>query len=130
MSDELKGNEAARQTKISRLPNEIILLILVSALPFYMFFAGRGESTRGFVAALSVCAVLSVGAILRAYAHQIIFWVTLCGMAILHVLLVVLVPWPPELHGPGIAFAPLVILDMYAWAKLLTAFAGRAAVGP
>lgn len=46
---------------------------------------------------------------------------TLLAMAVSHGLFVMLVPWPQQYHGAGIVFAPLVILDMYAWARLLLA---------
>lgn len=128
MGNEADGNEALAPL-IKKLPNEIILLILACSAPFLLFFMNRGDDVRGFVAALSVCAVLSVGAIMRAYAHQITFWVTLCAMVITHALFVAFVPWPPDLHGPGIIFAPLIILDMYAWARLLTVLARRSASG-
>jgi hypothetical protein len=128
MGSEPEGNEASARP-IRKLPNEIILLILACSAPFFLFFMNRGDDVRGFVAALSVCAVLSVAAIMRAYAYQSTFWLTLCAMIITHALFVAVVPWPPELQGPGIVFAPLVILDMYAWAKLLNVLARRSAAG-
>ena len=106
-----------------RLPNAAYLFILALAALIFFFFASRGEAVRGFVAALSTCAVLGVGAILRPHAGQRMYWVTLTAMAAAHALLVVLIPWPREFHGPGFVLTPLVIVDMYAWARLVLSLA-------
>jgi hypothetical protein len=104
-----------------KLSNPAYLVILVFAVPVFFFFASRGEVARGFVAALSLSAVLGVAAILRPHSGQLMYWMTLLAMAVSHGLFVMLVPWPQQYHGAGIVFAPLVILDMYAWARLLLA---------
>lgn len=70
-----------------RLPNAAYFLILALAAPIFFFFASRGEAVRGFVAALSTCAVLGVGTILRPHANQRMYWVTLTAMAVAHALL-------------------------------------------
>jgi hypothetical protein len=105
------------------LPNAAYLLILAVAAPIFFLFASRDEAVRGFVAALSICAVLGVAVILRPHSGQRAYWATLVAMAATHVLLVALIPWPREFHGPGIVLTPLVVVDMYVWARLILAMA-------
>lgn len=77
------------------------------------------------IGALSVCAVLGVGTILGRYSDRISFWIALAGVAGAHSLFVLLINWPREFHGAGIIFAPLVIGDMYASAKIILSVVKR-----
>ena len=103
--------------------NKQLLLILVVSIPIYALFAAKDEEVRGFVAALSVGGLLGVFVILKNIPHNRGFWGALGAIALLHVLLVVLVPWAGEISF-GIVFAPIVILDMYASARLIILAAG------
>ena len=94
-------------------------MLFASAVPVWFFFVHRGEAVRGFVAALAVCAVGGVGAILDAYSGRRTYWITLAVIAFAHLLFVVLVPLPRDYHGAGIVLCPLVIADMYGCAKLV-----------
>jgi predicted permease len=94
-------------------------LMFAMALPVWFFFVHRGDSVRGFVGALAVCAVGVVGAILSKYSNRRAYWVALIAIALIHLMLVLLLPLPKDYHGPGIVFAPLVIADMYGCAKLV-----------
>jgi hypothetical protein len=95
----------------------------VVSIPIYVLFAAKDEEVRGFVAALSAGGLLGVSVILKNIPHNRGFWGTLAAIAVLHILLVALVPWPAEISF-GIAFAPIVILDMYASARLIILAAG------
>lgn len=106
-----------------KLSNRQLLLILAVALPIYSLFAFKNDEVRGFVAALSVCGLLGVFLILKGIDHNLGFWSALGGITLLHVFLIALVPWTGKI-SLGIVFAPLVILDMYASARLIILAAG------
>lgn len=95
------------------------MTILACGLVAWLFFVHRGEDARAFVAALSVCAVGGVGAILGRHSSRVAFWLTLAGVGVIHAMFVLLIPLPRELRGPGVLFSPLVVADMYASAKLV-----------
>jgi hypothetical protein len=114
--------EAAREgLDYLKLSNRAYLIILACAAPMFILFAWLGQDVRGFVASLSVAAILGVAAIMRPHSRQPMYWATLLAMTVSHGLIVMLIPWPPSFQGPGIVFAPIVIVDMYAWARFLLA---------
>jgi hypothetical protein len=105
--------------KSRRLSGRDYVMLLALALPVWFFFVHQDEGARGFVAALAVCAVGAVAAILRNYSNRRAYWVSLVAIAFAHLLLVLLIPLPKDYHGPGIIFSPLVIADMYGCARLV-----------
>jgi hypothetical protein len=111
--------ESPIEDNYRKLSNRAFLAIFACGLVGWLFFVHRGEDARAFVAGLSICAVGGVGAILARYSHLLAFWITLAGIGVAHVLFVLLIPWPQQLHGPGIVFSPLVVADMYASGKLV-----------
>ena len=115
----MKDASPTAERDYKRLSNGSIVLIFACALVPWLFFVQRDQDVQGFVAALSVCAVLAVGSVLRGYRDRASFWCTLAGIALVHVPFVFLIHWPEELRGQGMVFAPLVIVDMYASSKLV-----------
>lgn len=110
------SSEADKSRSLSR--RDYIMLFAL-ALPVWLFFVHRGQGARGFIGALAVCAVGAVAAILGNYSSRRAYWVSLAAIAFAHLLLVLLIPLPKDYRGPGIVFAPLVIADMYACARLV-----------
>lgn len=101
------------------VPDIEVVAILAVAIPFYFLFATRGDDLRGFAAALSIGVVLGETSLLRTFIRQVRFWTVLLGICLAHGVLVYLLPDGGEVRF-GFAFAPLVILDLYACAKLIT----------
>jgi hypothetical protein len=115
----MRDANAATEPGYGKLSNRTFLLIFACGAPAWLFFVYRDQDFRGFIAGLSVCAVLGVAAILGHYRHLLSFWITLAAITFAHVLFVFAIDWPQQFHGAGIVFAPLVIGDMYVSAKLV-----------
>ena len=123
MSDEV--STAKEGTDYVDLSRRDYLVIFGCSIPLFFVFAWQDQDARGFVAALSLDAVLAVALLLRPHSRQKMYWLTLVVMFVVHALVVILVPWPRSYRGPGIVFAPLVIVDLYVWVKLLLVMVKR-----
>jgi hypothetical protein len=107
-----------------KISNGFLLAIIACALPVYFLLSHYNQEGRGFVAALSICGILSLISILRDISHNAKFWVGISLIAIVHAALVILVPWGDHITF-GIFATPFVIADMYVSARLLIAFCGE-----
>lgn len=107
-----------KQMTFHRVPNSAIFLMALVALPVGFLLAANDQSGRGFVAALSIFGLGSLFVILKDLTTSTAFWAALAGVAVLHIALVFLVPWPREVYFGALA-TPLVVADMYLCAKLI-----------
>jgi len=93
--------------------------VALLCMPFYFFFKlVEGQPFRGFVAALSAGVVMSVIWLLRPLWRNPVFWASVSGLAVAHVMLVFFLPYAGEFRF-GLVFAPLVIVDIYFSARLI-----------
>jgi hypothetical protein len=103
------------------------LIALLCGVPFFVLFAYLGDPGRGRVALIAVGLLILAARAqwnLKEYAW---FWVTLAILAVLHVALVLLVPWTSRSY-PGITLLPIGVVDyaiLYGAIKLAEKVMGR-----
>src|SRR5881398_2908974 len=95
-----------------RISTRTYFVMLVCAAPIYFILAHFNQEGRGFVAALSVCGIISLVNILRDLSNKLNFWICLGFIAIIHIALVIFVPWGDRIEF-GILGTPFVVFDMY-----------------
>src|SRR4051794_21664590 len=98
-------------------------IILALSTPFYFFFDYFDQPFRGFIAALSAGVVMSVFRLLRSLSTKPEFWVAICVIAILHIILVSVLPYTGDFRF-GFALFPIVVLDIYASARVVLFICG------
>lgn len=106
-----------------KIPNSLLFTIIAISLPVYFLLSYYSQEGRGFVAALSICGILSLICILRDISRNPKFWIGILVIVVVHTLLVVLVPWGDRVTF-GVLATPFVIADMYLSARMLIVFCG------
>jgi hypothetical protein len=105
-------NFMVEDTPDEDFPNGLFFVTMIVGAIAYFIFAHFGQSGRGFVAMLSIAAIVGVIYILRAFMKLGKFWMAVALVSALHVVIIILVP-PDLKFSFGVVFAPVVILDMY-----------------
>jgi hypothetical protein len=87
-----------------------LLVVILCMVPLFLLFAVQGDPGRGRAAA--ICGAVGMTAIracwhLRKHAW---FWAVFALMAVLHVVLVLFIPWSDK-SFPGYALLPIAALD-------------------
>ena len=88
----------------------LLVVILCGALPFLLFAFLLNDPGRGRAAAIATAVIMYAARgrwHLRRYTW---FWVVLTVIIVLHVLLVLLVPWTSKSY-PGLLLFPVAVLD-------------------
>lgn len=87
-----------------------LLIESLFAIPVFFLFAVLGDPGRGRAAAICVYTLMTAICALWNLKCHIFFWVTAVLMVVLHVLLVLLVPWPGG-SFPAFSLLPVAVLD-------------------
>lgn len=94
----------------TKFPLSWVAAVVAATLPLFVVFALHGEEGRGRAAALSL-GMLAVCAKVRWELHRRTwFWATLAAIAVLHVPLVLYVPWTSQ-WVPAVVSLPICIAD-------------------
>ena len=94
------------------------LLMFSVAVPLYIVFSYNSQTVKGFVSAVLVCGLIAIISILRDLSNSKTFWLAILFIALLHIVLIALVPMGDELYF-GFLALPLVVADMYASARFI-----------
>ena len=76
----------------------------------YVLFALEGRLGLARAGSVSVAVLLVVGYVSWNFRHLRVFWYVMAALLILHLALVLLVPWGDQ-HMPGFVLLPIGILD-------------------
>jgi hypothetical protein len=94
-----------------RLTKSAALVVTLFAVLFYFAFEYVGGSAKGRVA--SICAAMIVTTVWMRWdlRKRVWFWVTIAILILLHLPLVMLLPWTNN-NYPGIILLPGALLDL------------------
>ncbi len=98
------------------------LLVLICTLPIYILFVYLGDSGRGRAAWVSTGVITFAARLLWDLKTRVWFWVTLAIIALLHVPMILLIPWgdqnlsyvallPAGLLALGIAYGIIRLVE-------------------
>lgn len=94
----------------------IAILAPICACPLFIWFIYLGEKGRGIAAWVFASAILIVIKGFWDSRRRVWFWVAIATVVLLHIPLLLLVPWPKTIDSPGFAMKPillpLVLLDL------------------
>ena len=95
----------------NRLNRRVAFVALLLGVSFFFLFSSLGEPARGRTAGISVGMI--VGAVWMRWdlRKRVWFWVTIAILVLLHVPLVLLVPWSNN-NYPGVVLLPQGLLDL------------------
>ena len=133
MPGELMTEEHVAQPVGNRLSRKWVLIIILCTLPVFFLFAVLGDDPgRGRAAATFVAALMVVARVRWDLKNHPWFWVTLGSMIVLHVPLIIFIPWPSKtFRGPS--FVPVGLLEyglIYGCFKLVEKrMSGKASSG-
>src|SRR5258708_23085573 len=83
----------------------------ICTLPIYILFVYLGDSGRGRAAWISVGMIALAARLLWDLKNRVWFWVTLAIIALLHVLMILLIPWGAQ-NLSYVALLPVGLLDL------------------
>jgi hypothetical protein len=103
--------ETDRKSPFDRLTRKAALVVTLCAVPLYFAFAYVGDPAKGRVA--SICVAMIITAIWMRWdlRKRAWFWVTIAILVLLHLPLVMLVPWTNN-NYPGAVLLPEALLDL------------------
>jgi len=101
-----------------KYPKWLVPVALFFGLPLFGLFAYLGNPLRGFVAALSMSAMVVVIVTLWNFRRYIVFWICVIISSALHVILIYSIK-DGDTHFSGIVFAPAFIADFLFWQTLV-----------
>jgi hypothetical protein len=119
--DMTKVEEVDGKRPFDRLTRTLALVALAIALPFFFLFASFGEPAKGRAAAISVGMIVAVIWMRWDLRKRLWLWITIAIWVLLHVPLVLLVPWS-NTNYPGVVLLPQALLDLavvYGCIKLI-----------
>jgi hypothetical protein len=93
-------------------PRKWLLATMLCMIPVFLLFAYFGDPGRGRAAAIATGAIMLAVGGRSSLKSQRWFWVTLAVIIVLHVLLVVLIPWTSKSY-PGPILLPFGALDYF-----------------
>lgn len=120
-------NEVAESQFRNYVNKKWALVAFLFALPLYWFFDHRGDPGRAMAGGGAVVMILLTVRYRWDLRKRTWFWATVTFLVLLHVLLLLLFPWP-DTNLPGIALLPYGMLDigiMYGCIRLVENVANR-----
>jgi len=119
--------EDEREKPFDRLTKGSVIGAAVCGLPFYFLFAAYHEGGKGLVAYISVGAIVISAWMRQDLNERVWYWATMVIIGLLHVPLIILVPWPNGSYSRAMLL-PLALLDfafVYNLIKLAEKVMGR-----
>ncbi len=102
--------ELDKKGPFDRLTRKAALMVLLISLPFLFVLTALGYPAMGRAAAISVAAIVTTAIICWDSRRHLWFWITLSILILLHVPLILFVPWSNN-NYPGVALLPQALLD-------------------
>jgi len=120
-------NEATESQSHNYVNKKWAFIAGILSMPLYWLFAYRDDPGRGVAGACAVGMIILTVRYRWDLRKRTWFWATVTFLVLLHVLLLLLFPWP-DTNLPGIALLPYGMLDigiMYGCIRLVENVANR-----
>ena len=121
----MHGGELVNQTEsknpFDRLSKKSALVALLCGISIFVIFAYLGDPAKGRPAAICVAMTVLVVWMRWDLRKRVWFWITITILVLLHVPLVLLIPWSNR-NYPGVVLLPQALLDfsvVYGCIKLV-----------
>jgi len=111
MRDQAIVEQSDGKSPFDRLTRKSALIVLLCALPFFFLFAALGDPAKGRAAATCAGMIATAALIGWDLRKRAWFWVTIAILALLHIPVVLLIPWTNK-NYPGIVLLPGALLDL------------------
>ncbi|HET8637383.1 MAG TPA: hypothetical protein VFL96_11075, partial [Acidobacteriaceae bacterium] len=105
---DVEGSDA--KNPFDRLNTQTALVVMLCGVAVFFLFT---DPAKGRAAAISVAMILTVVWLRWDLRKHVWFWVTIILLALLHVLLVLFVPWS-NIDYPGVVLLPQSLFDLAA----------------
>ncbi|WP_446743085.1 hypothetical protein [Silvibacterium acidisoli] len=112
-------NELADEKQL-KLPWWGVLCVIFGAMPLFFLFHYFGKASLGRPALYSTAMICIAVAMRWRLRREVWFWATVAAITVLHVLLVLFVPWGTK-WVPAIIITPIAIADLYLMLVAFTA---------
>ena len=110
MHEQALMTESDSRRLFDTLTRTSAIVIALCASPLYFLFAYLGDPGRGRAAAICAFIIIAIARGSWASRKRAWFWITLTIVALLHVPLILLIPWNNE-NYPGVVLLPFALLD-------------------
>ena len=97
---------------------------ILCLLPLYLIFSALGNAGRGTAAACFGGAIIIAVRLRWDLRSRIWFWAVVSLMVLLHLAMVLLIPWPNKDYTLAVVL-PVGIVDIFAISSLIRALANR-----
>jgi hypothetical protein len=97
---------------MDKLSRKSALVAMVCSLPLYFLFNYLGNPGRGEAAGICAAITLIVVEAFWDLRRSVWFWVTIASVLLLHVPLILLVPWTNKSY-PGVVLLPIALIDFF-----------------
>jgi hypothetical protein len=128
-SDRIMQEESFAETEekkpFDRLTQKTAFVVLLLVVPIYFAFDHAGYPGRGRVAAICAAMIMASAWMRWDLKNRVWFWATIAFLILLHVPLVLLIPWTDHSY-PGVVLMPEALLDLavtYGVIKLVESLA-------
>ena len=101
-------NEASQSPDV--FTRKWLLLVMLCLIPLFCVFAFFGDPGRGRAAVICAGVLVTAAKANWTFRQRLWFWMTLVILTVLHILLVLLVPWSSASY-PGITLLPIAVVD-------------------
>jgi len=111
--DQQRSLKGARKRRPDELTKMWAVIAFVCSMPLFFLFAHRGEPGRGMIATVFAGIILIAGRLFWELRRTVSFWVAMVVTIMIHIPVVLLIPWPNVSHARGAGLSVIGLPDFF-----------------